>query len=75
MPRALDVPPAASLKLSAEHGQLELEAPSPTPHIGDRIQFVPGYTDTTIHLHEEIVALRGDSIEAVWKVTARGKIK
>jgi D-serine deaminase-like pyridoxal phosphate-dependent protein len=75
MPRALDVPPVASLKLSAEHAQLELEAPSVTPHIGDRVQFVPGYTDTTIHLHEEIVVLRGGEIEAVWKVTARGKIK
>ena len=75
MPRALDVPKVASLKLSAEHAQLELEAPSTAPHIGDRVQFVPGYTDTTIHLHEEIVALRGGKIEAVWKVTARGKIK
>ena len=45
------------------------------PRLGDRIQFVPGYTDTTIHLHEEIVALRGGRIEAVWKVTARDKIK
>ncbi|MBW8707733.1 MAG: alanine racemase [Alphaproteobacteria bacterium] len=43
--------------------------------IGDRLQFVPGYTDTTIHLHEEIIALRGSRIEAVWKVAARGRIK
>lgn len=75
MPRALDVPPVASLKLSAEHAQLELEAPSATPRIGERVAFVPGYTDTTIHLHEEINAIRGGKIEAVWKVSARGKIK
>ncbi|MFO1248832.1 MAG: DSD1 family PLP-dependent enzyme [Alphaproteobacteria bacterium] len=75
MPRALDVPPVASLKLSAEHAQLELEMPSATPRIGERIAFVPGYTDTTIHLHEEINAIRGGKIEAVWKVSARGKIK
>ena len=75
MPRALGVPAVASLKLSAEHAQIELEVPSATPRIGDRVQFVPGYTDTTIHLHEEIVALRGGAVEAVWQVAGRGKIK
>ena len=75
MPRALGVPAVQSIKLSAEHTQLELEAPSDTPRIGDRVEFVPGYTDTTIHLHEEIIALRGGAVEAVWKVAGRGKIK
>jgi D-serine deaminase-like pyridoxal phosphate-dependent protein len=39
------------------------------------VEFIPGYTDSTVHLHEEIVALRGDQIAAVWKVVGRGKIK
>jgi D-serine deaminase-like pyridoxal phosphate-dependent protein len=54
---------------------LELEAPSEQPRVGDRVEFIPGYTDSTVHLHEEIVALRGGQIEAVWKVAGRGKIK
>jgi hypothetical protein len=28
-----------------------------------------------VHLHEEIVAIRGGRVEAVWKVAARGRIK
>ncbi len=71
-PLGLDV---ASVKLSAEHAQIELAAPSETPHVGDKIELVIGYSDTTIHLHEEIVALRGGAVEAVWKVAGRGKLK
>jgi D-serine deaminase-like pyridoxal phosphate-dependent protein len=75
MPRALEVPAVQAIKLSAEHCQFELDAPSAMPRIGDRVQFVVGYTDTTIHLHEEMIGLRGGKIESVWKVAGRGKIK
>ena len=73
-PRPLGLDTAA-VKLSAEHAQIELTAPSDTPRVGDKIELVVGYSDTTIHLHEEIVALRGGEVEAVWKVAGRGKIK
>lgn len=75
VPRALKVPEVRDLRLSAEHTQLELEAPSDWPRVGDRVEFVLGYTDTSVHLHEEIIALRKDQVEAVWKVVGRGKIK
>ena len=75
VPRALNVPGVRELRLSAEHAQLELDAPSDTPRIGDHVELVAGYTDTTVHLHEEIVALRKGQVEAVWKVAGRGKIK
>ena len=74
-PRPLRLPGARDVRLYAEHAQLELEAPSERPKVGERVEFIPGYTDSTIHLHEEIVALRGEKIEAVWKVAGRGKIK
>lgn len=75
VPRPLRVPAVKDVRLYAEHAQLELEAPSDWPRVGDRVEFVPGYTDSTVHLHEEIVAMRGDQIAAVWKVVGRGKIK
>ncbi len=75
LPRPLILPDISSVKLSAEHAQIELSAPSDTPKIGDKIELVVGYSDTTIHLHEEMVALRGGIVEAVWKVAGRGKIK
>ena len=54
---------------------VELEAPSDAPAVGDKVLFVVGYGDTTVHLHEEIVAVRRGRIEAVWPVAARGRIK
>ena len=63
------------MQLSAEHAKIELEQPSETPRIGDKIEFIVGYSDTTVHLHEEIVGVRNGRIEAVWRVAARGKLK
>jgi len=61
--------------LSAEHATIEMENPTDTPHVGDKIEFVVGYTDTTVHLHEELYAIRDGVIEAVWPVVGRGKLR
>jgi D-serine deaminase-like pyridoxal phosphate-dependent protein len=75
MPAPSGLPPIAGLRLSAEHTKIDLAHPSDVPKIGDRIEFVVGYSDTTVHLHEEIVGVRGGRIECVWRVAARGRIK
>lgn len=75
MPAPLGLPPGKVSKVSAEHAAIELEAPSIVPEVGDKVQLIAGYGDTTVHLHEEIVAIRCGRIEAVWKVAARGRIK
>jgi D-serine deaminase-like pyridoxal phosphate-dependent protein len=64
-----------AIALSAEHTTIELAQPSEVPRIGDRIELVVGYSDTTVHLHEEIVAVRDGRVEAVWRVAGRGKLK
>jgi D-serine deaminase-like pyridoxal phosphate-dependent protein len=64
-----------TMKLSAEHTKIELEHPAALPAVGDKIEFIVGYSDTTVHLHEEIVGIRGGRIESIWRVAARGKIK
>jgi len=75
MPLPIGLPAVRSLRLSAEHATIELEAPSEQPRIGDRIEFIVGYSDTTVHLHEEIVGIRSGSIECIWPVAARGRLK
>jgi D-serine deaminase-like pyridoxal phosphate-dependent protein len=75
MPEPRGLPPIATIKLSAEHTKIELQHPSEAPKVGERIEFIVGYSDTTVHLHEEIVGVRGGRIESVWRVAARGKIK
>jgi D-serine deaminase-like pyridoxal phosphate-dependent protein len=75
MPEPLGLGKIADIKLSAEHTKIELEAPSAAPRIGDRLEFIVGYSDTTIFLHEEIVGLRAGRVECVWPVAGRGKLK
>ena len=66
---------AASVRLSAEHATIELASPSERPKIGDKVELIVGYSDTTVHLHEEIVGVRNGRIEAIWRVAGRGRIK
>jgi D-serine deaminase-like pyridoxal phosphate-dependent protein len=61
--------------LSAEHATIEMENPTDSPRVGDKIQFIVGYTDTTVHLHEELYAVRDGIVEAVWPVIGRGKLR
>jgi D-serine deaminase-like pyridoxal phosphate-dependent protein len=75
MPQPLGLPQVKLTKFSAEHATLELEAPSETPKIGDRVEFIVGYSDMTVFLHEEIIGHRKGEIEAIWRVSARGKLK
>jgi 3-hydroxy-D-aspartate aldolase len=56
-----------------EHGRLDLRhAPRPIK-LGDRIEFIPPHCDPTVNLYDQIYALRGDRVEAVWPIAARGK--
>ena len=75
MPAPRGLPPISAIKLSAEHAKIELQQPSTVPKIGDKIELIVGYSDTTVHLHEEIVGVRGGRVESVWRVAGRGKIK
>ncbi|MDA1190920.1 MAG: DSD1 family PLP-dependent enzyme [Candidatus Poribacteria bacterium] len=74
-PEPLGLPPIKSVGLSAEHGTLRLEEPGDTPRLGDKIEFIVGYSDTTVVLHDVMYAVRGGVIEEVWELTGRGKLQ
>jgi D-serine deaminase-like pyridoxal phosphate-dependent protein len=68
------VEPIDSVRVSAEHARIELREPNETLRVGDLLEWIVGYADTTVCLHDEIVAIRGDAVEAVWPILARGKM-
>ena len=41
--------------------------------VGDRVEFIPPHCDPTVNLYDQIYAMRGDRVEAVWPIAARGK--
>ena len=75
VPRPLLDVPIRSVGLSAEHATIQLDAPSASPAVGDKLEFLVGYTDTTVHLHEELYAVSDGRVEAVWPVPGRGKFR
>ena len=75
VPRPLGIPGAKAVKLSAEHGLIELEEPSRTPRVGDKVTWIVGYGDTTVCLHDEMAGVRDGIVEVVWPILARGKLR
>ena len=61
--------------LSAEHGQLRLEPSAQHLRIGDRLEIVPGYSDMTCVLHDQILGFRGEELDVIWPVRGRGRLQ
>ena len=73
-PRPVGLKSSTPVALSAEHATIILDDASQAPRVGDKVQFVVGYSDTTVHLHEKIFGHRGGRVEQAWIVQARGRI-
>lgn len=53
-----------------EHGRLTLSEKS--VNVGDRLEFIIPHCDPSVNLYDRIYAVRGEQVEAVWRVAARG---
>jgi D-serine deaminase-like pyridoxal phosphate-dependent protein len=42
--------------------------------LGEALLLVPGHCDPTVNLYDELVCIRGDLVEAVWPIAARGAL-
>jgi D-serine deaminase-like pyridoxal phosphate-dependent protein len=55
-----------------EHGILELKQPSQEIKLKDRLEFLTPHCDPTINLYDHLYAVRGNKVEDVWPIAARG---
>ena len=55
-----------------EHGQLAFPGEAPLK-VGDKVTLLPSHCDTTVNLHDRFIVTRGDEVEAVWDIAARGR--
>jgi 3-hydroxy-D-aspartate aldolase len=55
-----------------EHGILNLEQASAAVNLADRIEFIVPHCDPSVNLYDRMYCLRGDNLEAVWQIAARG---
>jgi D-serine deaminase-like pyridoxal phosphate-dependent protein len=73
-PTVWDEPAATYERASDEHGRLGIAGATNRLHLGDKVRLVPGHCDPTVNLYDWYVAVRGDRVEAVWPITARGAV-
>jgi D-serine deaminase-like pyridoxal phosphate-dependent protein len=61
------------VKAADEHGVIATPA-SAAVALGDVLMLVPGHCDPTVNLYDELVCFRGDKVEALWPIAARGAL-
>ncbi len=60
---------------SEEHGRITSTTGKMDLKVGDRVRLIPNHACGMMNMHDEVYGIRGDAVEAVWKVAARGKVK
>jgi D-serine deaminase-like pyridoxal phosphate-dependent protein len=60
--------------VNEEHGHLDLKESGLSLKIGQKLRVIPYHVCPCVNLHETLYAVRGERVEAVWKITARGKV-
>lgn len=56
--------------MADEHTTLRYEGPPPA--LGASVRLIPGHCDPTVNLHDWLIGLRGERVEAIWPIDARG---
>lgn len=70
----VEYPEARLHKVNEEHGYVDCGAcPSP-PAVGEIVHIIPVHTCVVTNLHNQLYGLRGESVEQVWDVAARGMV-
>jgi D-serine deaminase-like pyridoxal phosphate-dependent protein len=61
-------------RLSEEHGVIAV-AEGESFRVGERVRILPNHACVVANLHDRLVGVSGDRVEAVLEVTARGKVR
>lgn len=70
----LDRPEIRVVRMSEEHGILDLSASDWQPRVGDIVRIVPNHVCIVVHLNDVIHGVRGVVVETTWPVSARGRV-
>jgi len=75
MPEVWDCPGAKLVRMSAEHGILQLDdATDRLTRVGQKVNLVAGYEDLTVFLYDQLYGVRNGKVEVIWEIQGRGKL-
>jgi D-serine deaminase-like pyridoxal phosphate-dependent protein len=70
----VEYPNARIYNLSEEHTHVDVSQCVNKPQIGERVHVIPVHTCVVTNLHNQIYAVRGETVEATWDIAARGLV-
>jgi D-serine deaminase-like pyridoxal phosphate-dependent protein len=70
----VEYPEARIYKLNEEHGYVDMSDCDDRPSIGELVHVIPAHTCVVTNLHNQIYGVRGEEVEVVWPVAARGMV-
>ena len=68
-------PEAKFVKMNEEHGYIDLPPSARHFQIGDRLRILPNHICVAVNLHDRVYGIRGENVEQVFEVEARGKLQ
>jgi D-serine deaminase-like pyridoxal phosphate-dependent protein len=71
----VEAPGAVFTKMNEEHGYLDVRRAEREFSVGDRLRVIPNHICTAMNLHDAAYGVRGEIVEQIWKVEARGKLQ
>jgi len=71
----LEYPEARIYSQSEEHGHVDFSRCERRPEIGERVTVIPNHCCVVSNLFNQMVGVRGDQVEVIWPVAARGALQ
>jgi D-serine deaminase-like pyridoxal phosphate-dependent protein len=73
--RLVEYPEAFVSALSEEHATIDFSRSSARPKVGDVVSIIPNHCCSVSNMNDEVYGVRNGSVEIVWPVAARGKVR
>lgn len=73
--RIVEYPAAIIPSLSEEHAIVDLSACADRPTVGEVVNVIPNHCCAVSNMVDEVCGIRGDRVEVVWPVAARGRVR
>ncbi len=71
----VEIPDATIVRVSEEHGVIELPEHARDLKVGDRIEIIPNHVCPTVNLQDEMFVVRDGEVKECWDIIARGKLR
>ncbi len=68
-------PRATIVRLSEEHGVIELPPDEPGFQVGDRVSVIPNHVCPTVNLQDRLFLMHEGHLAEAWTIAARGKVQ